>query len=188
MAVSIRARHQCRAMPTPPQTHSSPRLFQSAPGINAGRCFCILRFPSSQPGFNPRPASMPGDAAGAHQYDLEFTVSIRARHQCRAMPKIHQIGPAVLLFQSAPGINAGRCSHPPHPNNHHTCFNPRPASMPGDASRPPGPSTSTWSFNPRPASMPGDALLPPKATSPPRSFNPRPASMPGDAGFFRRRP
>ena len=62
-------------------------VFQSAPGLEAGRC-SRLRLSSAflAGGFNPRPALRPGDA----QDSSDNT------------PVLHE-------FQSAPGLEAGRC-------------------------------------------------------------------------------
>ena len=38
------------------------RLFQSAPGREAGRCCALADIPFEVMGFNPRPAVRPGDA------------------------------------------------------------------------------------------------------------------------------
>ena len=110
-----------------------------------------------------------------------------------------------LLFQSAPGTYAGRCSASWLRVCPVWCFNPRPARMPGDAyelafcagtknvsirarhvcrAMPCAyhPAEPVFSgFNPRPARMPGDAdlIFVPSLDS--TSFNPRPARMPGDA-------
>ena len=61
--VSIRARHECRAMHRK-DVHVGRRLSR----------------------FNPRPARVPGDAY-ARTFDrlIAHDVSIRARHECRAM-------------------------------------------------------------------------------------------------------
>ena len=59
-------------------------MFQSTPGINAGRSFfSILEYPTDDC-FNPRPASMPGDPSVTAPVDAD------------------------VKFQSTPGINAGR--------------------------------------------------------------------------------
>ena len=162
--VSIRARHECRAMPDvrvpsgrrldcfnprPARVPGDARCrrrspcqnlrFQSAPGTSAGRCRVsqsTLR--TSHIGFNPRPARVPGDASlsskpiarSTHRFQSApgtsagrcchlrqaiagmISVSIRARHECRAMP--------------ADSVR--------HSIAHDACFNPRPARVPGDAS------------------------------------------------------
>ena len=157
-------------------------VFQSTPGIAAGR---IRAWPSpaaTQSCFNPRPALLPGESialgAGAHKND----VSIHARHCCRA----NRPHPAL------PGLGA-------------TSFNPRPALLPGESLR------SWWCpglrrcFNPRPALLPGESLPPPQTQRPSNvsiharhccranrqadvpsraggaSFNPRPALLPGES-------
>ena len=61
--VSIRARHECRAMLAfPPGPLLPDHEFQSAPGTSAGRCM----------------------HRDEERY-LHWVVSIRARHECRAM-------------------------------------------------------------------------------------------------------
>ena len=70
------------------------------------------------------------------------------------------VGTSVLnfVFQSAPGVNAGRYQLDRGARRIHHCFNPLPALMPGDtlqlAPSTPGPRC----FNPLPALMPGDTL------------------------------
>jgi len=158
LAVSIRARHCCRAMPRSRAASQRDEEFQSAPGIAAGRCVRNRAPCQSARGFNPRPALLPGDAAlstgitvsvrcfnprpallpGDATGDLSHTtsiesfnprpallpgdatigairgryppVSIRARHCCRAMPMVIRVIHRLSLFQSAPGIAAGRCA------------------------------------------------------------------------------
>ena len=108
--VSIRARHRCRAIPNDATTPAWDKTFQSAPGIDAGRSDAawvdgwitdmfqsapgidagrsVQRVASSTPalsGFNPRPASMPGDPTDRSSIRLFLIVSIRARHRCRAI-------------------------------------------------------------------------------------------------------
>ena len=132
--------------------------FQSAPGTSAGRCTArmftsarAIRFnprPARVPGdarthqswmpgcwcFNPRPARVPGDALDRILFELDLAVSIRARHECRAMRIQARMTGRRYRFQSAPGTSAGRCpSDLPSPNGVHG-FNPRPARVPGDAS------------------------------------------------------
>ena len=131
-AVSIRARHHCRAIhpsvfcaderccfnprpaslpgdPTSQRTRRLKTMFQSAPGITAGRsrvgCYsgiALSLFQSapgitagrslrptpqaaSTQGFNPRPASLPGDPPPDARSLPAGQVSIRARHHCRAI-------------------------------------------------------------------------------------------------------
>ena len=133
--VSIRARHQCRAIP-------------AVTPVAADFNLC----------FNPRPTSMPGDPIGSDRLAVSRgTVSIRARHQCRAIPMLPAAIMSPVMFQSAPDINAGRSirdlpmlrarsrvsirarhqcrairSALSHARRQTRCFNPRPTSMPGD--------------------------------------------------------
>jgi len=156
---------------------------QSAPGQLAGRCAGVRRIQDPQGevsirarpvgramprrkwlpscmrhGFNPRPASWPGDAhAHAHQA-FSGLVSIRARPVGRAMRRW--------------GCRAARRGR---------CFNPRPASWPGDAWRRRWLVVGWGCFNPRPASWPGDAHDRDDQRRCQGGFNPRPASWPGDA-------
>jgi len=62
---------------------------------------------SSRFGFNPHPASLPGDAAKTEAMQTRCRVSIRTRHRCRVMQRISPIISTVKVFQSAPGIAAG---------------------------------------------------------------------------------
>jgi len=68
---------------------TAAKKFQSAPGLEAGRCVCGNVDPVPVPCFNPRPALRPGDA-------MHIGV---VRH-------------TDAKFQSAPGLEAGRCSEP----------------------------------------------------------------------------
>ena len=178
--VSIRARHQCRAIPCLCLVAAQQHRFQSAPGINAGR--------SGEPqagllglvSFNPRPASMPGDPELEPDMAHAYGVSIRARHQCRAIPGIQSAWADAGQFQSAPGINAGRSRAYRPGRAHPPCFNPRPASMPGDPCSDSRGKCTPRCFNPRPASMPGDPHVGDAIAHVTAGFNPRPASMPGD--------
>ena len=92
----------------------------------------MLASPGLYGGFNPRPASMPGESYGPkppYQFGLvsiharhqcranlshewaqsqDLIVSIHARHQCRANLYLANSRFGLHLFQSTPGINAGR--------------------------------------------------------------------------------
>ncbi len=158
-SVSIRARHQCRAMPTRRLLLLNSKWFQSAPGINAGRCFRWL--------------------LGC----LPQAVSIRARHQCRAMPYRLQHQDGHKWFQSAPGINAGRCSASVVKivcfigvsiRARHQCRAMQALWLAGE-----GPQAVSIRARHQCRAM--HHRCPDRA--PWRSFNPRPASMPGDAGW-----
>ena len=83
--------------------------FQSAPGREAGRCRSLLIAVLGQKGFNPRPAGRPGDAMVVPYTCVEDTVSIRARPGGRAMPVSGSLLVVTVVFQSAPGREAGRC-------------------------------------------------------------------------------
>ena len=132
LVVSIHARHQCRAIlaegggigfglvfQSTPGINAgrsgmtqiaiiSNAKFQSTPGINAGRSWARASTHSTPLGFNPRPASMPGDPGSERTGCTRTDVSIHARHQCRAIPSVTFACVLVSLFQSTPGINAGR--------------------------------------------------------------------------------
>jgi len=84
--------------------------FQSAPGLEAGRCGMHRVVVCYWASFNPRPALRPGDA----YHDHHMTTN-------------------VALFQSAPGLEAGRCTSSPLDMAWTRSFNPRPALRPGDA-------------------------------------------------------
>ena len=180
-SVSIRARHCCRAMLWRRRVKATREVFQSAPGIAAGRCRQESRVRIQRSSFNPRPALLPGDAycKGFLIYFLGVSirarhccrampwpvvgeriprrVSIRARHCCRAMPCRMFNPPCSTTFQSAPGIAAGRCRPRRATERPRARFNPRPALLPGDAPAPPTIQADPFSFNPRPALLPGDA-------------------------------
>ncbi len=68
---------------------TTERWFQSTPGINAGRILRFLMQRYMVNGFNPRPASMPGESGLSHAL-----MWLRRK------------------FQSTPGINAGRIIRP----------------------------------------------------------------------------
>src|ERR1035437_6207819 len=103
-------------------------MFQSAPGIDDGRSDVEVAgqareagfnpLPASMPGeasstgtssskarFNPLPASMPGEAADGTPGWLPRYVSIRSRHRCREKRGSRNNKAGYQLFQSAPGID-----------------------------------------------------------------------------------
>ncbi len=208
-AVSIRARHACRAMPALENLYRGGDRFNPRPARVPGDAefdlighFLFERFnprPARVPGdapasprrsaaptcFNPRPARVPGDARARLRLRGRGRVSIRARHACRAMLDLQRRGQIVFGFQSAPGTRAGRCRIVPAKVERATLgFNPRPARVPGDAPPPPRPNPLRTSFNPRPARVPGDAPALPIFRTARMGFNPRPARVPGDAITF----
>ena len=73
-------------MPTLEGDHETTWEFQSAPGLEAGRCHNLVCHVQDAWSFNPRPALRPGDACSAPVTILPLN-----------------------LFQSAPGLEAGRC-------------------------------------------------------------------------------
>ena len=88
--VSIRARPRGRAMPTKLSiANPDPDKFQSAPGLEAGRCIAGLWLPAINNLFQ----SAPGLEAGRCLAPV-----------CRTTP--------MCMFQSAPGLEAGRCVAP----------------------------------------------------------------------------
>ena len=90
---------------------------------------------SSSPSFNPRPALRPGDASVADLWPpcshvFQSAPGLEAG-RCR---KQHDNLVRILRFQSAPGLEAGRCIGSATATSFARCFNPRPALRPGDAS------------------------------------------------------
>jgi len=59
---------------------ASIRLFQSTPGINAGRIRSTSPHENLLRSFNPRPALMPGESKDAMASVFKALVSIHARH------------------------------------------------------------------------------------------------------------
>ena len=108
--------------------------FQSAPGTRAGRC---LRA-SGVAGLNESVSIRARHACramrqGRRHQAAHQRVSIRARHACRAMPRTEDLAAELGLFQSAPGTRAGRCWSRGARSAGRRGFNPRPARVPGDA-------------------------------------------------------
>ena len=155
--------------------------------------------------FNPRPARVPGDARRTGRSRCRATVSIRARHVCRAMRTLTVIGGDAGAFQSAPGTCAGRCCLARPYARRRSRFQSAPGTCAGRCIRrcsdirnagqfqsAPGTCAgrcqlrlatgiSAPGFNPRPARVPGDASGRTRQTHPAAGFNPRPARVPGDA-------
>ena len=155
--VSIRARHECRAIPKVGTTEGSVYAvsIRARHECRAIPPSCQTRLPGA--GFNPRPARVPGDTP-IDQLACDVTlVSIRARHECRAIRTERQgfaltfglfqsapgtsagryiadrsCTPGAFSFQSAPGTSAGRYIISIIATSHQSCFNPRPARVPGD--------------------------------------------------------
>ena len=112
--------------------HGALVQFQSTPGIAAGRIARCFANTCSDDGFNPRPALLPGESEQRPATPCRLVVSIHARHCCRAnrlvqwplchagMVSIHArhccranpvtalVTRVVDMFQSTPGIAAGR--------------------------------------------------------------------------------
>ena len=134
-------------------------MFQSAPGLEAGRCTSVRTGGDRRLlCFNPRPALRPGDARRLFTSPC-FSVGFNPRPALR--PGDAAASSSALsgadAFQSAPGLEAGRCMSIFWPLTTSVSFNPRPALRPGDADTCLPMSVSTISFNPRPALRPGDA-------------------------------
>jgi len=90
--------------------HRGPQ-FQSAPGLEAGRCRRGADAINHRPFcFNPRPALRPGDAS-AMITDLPPPVGFNPRPALRPGDAESRAAKraARLVFQSAPGLEAGRC-------------------------------------------------------------------------------
>ena len=85
-------------------------LFHSTPGIAAGRIQLLERRGLGVQRFNPRPASLPGESHGRITWLAQRLVSIHARHRCRANLLTANRSAPDWLFQSTPGIAAGRIS------------------------------------------------------------------------------
>ncbi len=89
---------------------SNTRMFQSAPGREAGRCSSTPPPDSSTSSFNPRPAVRPGDATDGRAILKEPSVFQsapgREAGRCR---RAATVSASVRSFQSAPGREAGRC-------------------------------------------------------------------------------
>ena len=97
-------------MPDASNTWLRQKLFQSAPGREAGRCDSYLTSIVEDRWFQ----SAPGREAG----------------RCELMRENYL---ALCEFQSAPGREAGRCAAGFPCSTIGYCFNPRPAVRPGDA-------------------------------------------------------
>ena len=180
-AVSIHARHCCRANRSVIFSSNTKNKFQSTPGIAAGR------IPHRRHGFLPFRLfqSTPGIAAGRilllafdgpamlvsiharhccranhalfRTIDTISEVSIHARHCCRANPTPPPRHRSANAFQSTPGIAAGRIHRRPGARNPDHRFNPRPALLPGESQRSTLDVGRVKRFNPRPALLPGES-------------------------------
>ena len=155
--VSIHARHCCRANQILVVSLAKFSVFQSTPGIAAGRISCP---PSTAPRrrcFNPRPALLPGESDRNRLRPPSQGVSIHARHCCRANQVVRSSSNCfhavsiharhccranqselfaelpMQLFQSTPGIAAGRIGGEVFIKLLPCGFNPRPALLPGES-------------------------------------------------------
>ncbi len=115
-----------------PRFMTLPQVFQSSPGMGAGRNGEHMAWTQIGGGFNPRPAWEPGATPGAY-------------HGTNT-----QGG-----FQSSPGMGAGRNAEGGKIKNVPAGFNPRPAWEPGATCPGHLPGLRATSFNPRPAWEPG---------------------------------
>ena len=82
--VSIHARHCCRANQPMVVNVAALLLFQSTPGIAAGRIPKCIGRTGCLSSFNPRPALLPGESQPCSGTGKTSEVSIHARHCCRA--------------------------------------------------------------------------------------------------------
>ena len=160
--VSIRARHECRAIPAASENHYSMKVFQSAPGTNAGRSAVRPHITTVSTLFQSAPGTNAGRSA--------------------VRPHITTVS---TLFQSAPGTNAGRSVRLRVMRRHGLMFQSAPGTNAGRSPNAARPPCCEWSFNPRPARMPGDPAGGLSRIAALKGFNPRPARMPGDpTGLF----
>ena len=83
-------------------------MFQSTPGIAAGRIRALGDWALAHACFNPRPALLPGESFVDPPEHRGDNVSIHARHCCRANQKCYAGLDLAQKFQSTPGIAAGR--------------------------------------------------------------------------------
>ena len=132
------------------------KVFQSAPGVNAGRYLRRRMRSRIRCSFNPLPALMPGDTV----YDAHWL--------------------STRVFQSAPGVNAGRYDYFGIPVKKEIEFQSAPGVNAGRYTRDDLQTLGRDGFNPLPALMPGDTLTTTRKSALIRSFNPLPALMPGD--------
>ena len=208
--VSIHARHCCRAnQPMLPEA-KQPGMFQSTPGIAAGRIPASPPTPPQRDCFNPRPALLPGESglktrnecrqlvsiharhccranlAKSDSDKAKAKVSIHARHCCRANLKASTARVCASVFQSTPGIAAGRINGEHCERDKHALFQSTPGIAAGRIGRKPrgldrGCLVSIHArhccranrpnvhaepdrlqcFNPRPALLPGESTAPP---------------------------
>ena len=85
-----------------------PFVFQSTPGIAAGRIAGACVLTCSPAAFQSTPGIAAGRIAKHLHVRLVQIVSIHARHCCRANHHIILAHALYDLFQSTPGIAAGR--------------------------------------------------------------------------------
>ena len=155
MRVSILARPEGRALRMCSR-HLHPSFgFQSSPGPKAGRYQRRKSEVAGKSGFNPRPARRPGATRKHRARGAGRDVSILARPEGRALPKVLEVEVMVTLFQSSPGPKAGRYRRGWCSSRNWSCFNPRPARRPGATSLQHGDHVLLRGFNPRPARRPG---------------------------------
>ena len=177
----MRARHCCRANPNEDRMCVQAREFQSTPGIAAGRIYLpqlqIHGFCSFNPrpallpgestgnccgtpagsGFNPRPALLPGESCRSVGGQLPKLVSIHARHCCRANRLTKPPSANSAMFQSTPGIAAGRIPSRRRMRSFSSMFQSTPGIAAGRISRPAAAPPAIPCFNPRPALLPGES-------------------------------
>ena len=144
------------ATPAPLGRLSRYRCFNPRPAWEPGATQLLQRSPLVAPGFNPRPAWEPGATNMDLRRRSPTSVSILARHGSRAQRLTSTFISILSLFQSSPGMGAGRNCRRLRPNWPPSRFQ----SSPGmGAGRNPPPGTGhnrhTAGFNPRPAWEPG---------------------------------
>ena len=205
--VSIHARHCCRANRGNAYARIDRDAFQSTPGIAAGRIRCrvnagssVCRFQST-PGiaagrialwqlrpcwracFNPRPALLPGESVHKSARGRVHLVSIHARHCCRANPTQYRRLEIPGVFQSTPGIAAGRIGTVLRQMPRTLQFQSTPGIAAGRICPWSCVPCGAASFNPRPALLPGESKLCLTTPSASACFNPRPALLPGESAL-----
>ena len=100
------------------------------------------------------------------------------------MPRSRRSAIISVMFQSAPGREAGRCLATRVECLAFRSFNPRPAVRPGDARQQVQLHAASVSFQSAPGREAGRCPLPEPHRPRRIRFNPRPAVRPGDALIF----
>ena len=154
-------------------------MFQSAPDITVGRNWRLSSQAHLMARFNPRPTSLSGETSGGNRKSNNASVSIRARHHCRAKRIRSNSSGVSFRFQSAPDITVGRNAVPlPKPSSA-DCFNPRPTSLSGETCKN-GCSSTMFRVSIRARHHCRAKLLPDMYKPDALGFNPRPTSLSGE--------